>query len=217
MGDSMWVAQWKAASVYLSARDPVLADLIARYGGEMLRPSGDAFTTLANAVIGQQISVTAADAIWKRLVQKYPAGAGFLDLTLVEAADLEDLRTCGLSLRKAEYLKGLCLAFTEGVFLNAAWKDWSDAELEKALVSLRGIGPWTAHMFLIFHLGRWDVLPVDDLGLLKAFRLGYTDGSPTNKELKKLIVQHAQAHWKPYCTVATWYLWRGLDPDPVAY
>lgn len=214
---SAWDLEWQSACSVLAGKDPVLSDLISRFGTEKLRPSSDAFTTLANAVIGQQISVTAAAAIWKRLVQLYPAGGGSLDLKRVEVAPVDDLRACGLSLRKAEYLKGLCLAFTDGVFHSSGWREWADEKLEEALVSLRGIGPWTAHMFLIFHLGRLDVLPKDDLGLLKAFRAGYTDGTPNFPEVKKLLVNHARENWKPYSTVATWFLWRGLDPEPVAY
>lgn len=200
---------WDTACRQLAASDPVLGALIARYPGGTLSSHGDAFYTLARAIVGQQISVKAADAVWARLeshlTRVTPAAA--------LAADAEALRDCGLSWRKAEYLHDLANHFADGRLGDHLFAQADDAELLACLTAVHGIGRWSAEMFLIFHLMRPDVLPLDDIGLLRAISIFYRDGHKVGAREARVIAEP----WAPWRTVATWYLWRALDPVPVAY
>lgn len=201
---------WQEATAALSAEDAVMSGIIDSYQGETLEGKGDPFLTLARAIVGQQISVKAADAVWGRL----EAGLGGLVAPPQVLGHTEDsLRAFGLSRQKALYLQDLSRYFDEERHTIDNWDEMSDEELIKSLTSIRGIGRWTAEMFLIFHLLRPDVFPVDDIGLQKAvFRHYYNDEKQTLKALRL----HGE-RWRPYRSVATWYLWRSLDPVPVAY
>ncbi len=173
---------WDEAALALSRRDRVLKRLIRRYPGIHLTQRSDPFTTLARAIVGQQISVKAADAIWRRfvtLVEEAPQ-PGFPSLvpSRVTAQAIAALRGCGLSQRKAEYLSDLAEHFISGRLDPWQWKKLDDEALIDALVDVKGIGRWTAEMFLMFHELRPDVLPVDDLGLQRAIAEPYTDGEP---------------------------------------
>ncbi len=204
---------WDDAAKALSERDGVLAALVDRHRGERLSGSGDAFTTLANAIVGQQISVAAAAGIWRRLAEAYPG----MPAAVIAAAQVEELRARGLSARKAEYLKGLAEAFASGALSDELFRDLDDDAVRERLCALRGIGPWTAEMFLIFHLRRPDVLPLGDIGLHRAARRLY--GFPEDlsaSETKARLSALAEA-WRPWRTVAVWYLWRDLDAEPVVY
>lgn len=208
-------ALWDAGVDVLTSRDPLLSPVLAAHRGERLRPSPDALTTLANAIVGQQISVHAAESVWSRLVERY-GQRRILDPRKLGLASVEDLRACGLSWKKAESLLVAARAFTQGDFADDVWKGMPDREVFEVLQRLPGVGPWTAHMVMIFHLGRLDVLPTEDLGLLKAFR--EVCGAPLDtRDAKRALQERAERLWRPYRTVATWYLWRYLDPVPVAY
>jgi len=198
---------WESAKIFLSQKDKTLAKIITQYTGETLVSRGSAFFSLARAIVGQQISVKAADSVWKKL----ETGIGkVLPPNVIKASD-ETLRACGLSRQKVLYLKELSLFFTNNP--DNDWHKKNDAEVVTILVSIKGIGKWSAEMFLIFHLLRPDVFPVADLGLQKAIEKHYNKGKkmPPDK-MKKLSEK-----WKPYRTVATWYLWRSLDPVAVEY
>ncbi len=211
-------SDWQSAAKELSGCDQTLGILIERHKTERLQPSSDAFTTLANAIIGQQISVTAAAAIWERLVQRFPGKhLKQLNILQVEKANPADLKSCGLSSRKVEYVQGLCKAFDDGPFSENSWREFEDEKLIQVLSELHGIGRWTAQMFLIFHLGRLDILPLDDIGLLKAYARCYGADISDRKKLAMQAETHAEKLWRPFRTIATWYLWRELDPKPVAY
>jgi DNA-3-methyladenine glycosylase II len=211
-------AYWDEARAALARRDRVLGKLIRRYPDIHLQRRSDPFTTLARAIVGQQISVKAADTIWQRLVVLVAPGPqrrAFPKLApvAVTAAPLDALRGCGLSQRKAEYLTDLAGHFTSGSLEPRRWKKMDDEALIAALVGVKGIGRWTAEMFLIFHELRPDVLPVDDIGLQRAIGLHYHAGErPTAAAMRELAVA-----WQPWRSVATWYLWRSLDPVPVEY
>lgn len=200
---------WKTACAELSAADPVMAALIARYPDAVLADRGDPFQTLARAIVGQQISVKAADSVWARF-------ADFAEQVApdrIAGLELEALAACGLSRRKAEYLRDLAGHFADGRIEPARWKKMDDEAVIAELVDVRGIGRWTAEMFLIFSLRRPDVWPVDDIGLQKAVALHYLDDArPTREALRRHGERHA-----PWRTVATWYLWRSLDPVVVQY
>jgi len=206
---------WDEATRHLAGCDAVLAALIAASPGLHLTRRGDPFTTLARAIVGQQISVKAAQAIWDRLVaacgRSAPAAA--LDPVRVQRKRIATLRALGLSERKAEYIRDLARHFVSARLDPRTWPALDDEALIEALVDVKGIGRWTAEMFLMFHEMRADVLPVDDLGLQKAMALHYFDG-----ERPPLAALRAFGEkWRPYRSVATWYLWRSLDPIPVEY
>jgi DNA-3-methyladenine glycosylase II len=200
---------WWRALAHLRSVDPSLAALFDRFPDERIRRSGDAFRVLANSIVGQQISVKAAAAIFGRLTillgDWNPAAVG-------RATD-EQLRTAGLSARKVEYFRGLAQAFTEGRIDPLRWETEGDAAVMKELIALRGIGRWTAEMFLIFHLRRPDILPLDDLGLLQSAARLFGWDYPFDS---KILAERAEL-WRPWRTVGVWYLWRALDPEPVVY
>lgn len=200
---------WNDAKLHLSMRDKVLKKIIASYEGELLVTKGDAFFTLARAITGQQISVKAAESVWKRFEQ----AVGKVTPKNVMAASDEDLRAAGLSGQKVNYLRSLSDYFTKHKHAAREWAKMSDEELLASLTSIKGIGSWTAEMFMIFHLGRPDVFPIKDIGVQKAIFRHYHKGEKV--PLPELIAR-AEA-WKPYRSVATWYLWRSLDPVPVEY
>lgn len=186
-----------------------MKQLILSYpDGEMVS-RGSAFPTLLRSIVGQQISVQAADAVWGRFQKKYPE---FLPSQLARVRPTS-LQQCGLSRQKANYIKSLAQHFHEGLLNPRSWSKKSDEELIALLTEVKGIGVWTAEMFLMFHLLRPNVLPVDDIGLQRAVGIHYLGGGKASKEQ---IRNKAQA-WAPYSSVATWYLWRSLDPVPVAY
>jgi DNA-3-methyladenine glycosylase II len=200
---------WGIACRDLAASDAVLGRLIERYPGGTLESRGDAFYTLARAIVGQQISVRAADAVWARLE------AHLEDVSPERAlgAGAGGLRACGLSWRKAEYLQDLAAHFADGRLGDTSFATADDTDLLQRLTAVRGIGRWSAEMFLIFHLMRPDILPVDDIGLLRGIGIHYRDGAKVGAREAREIA----APWVPWRTVATWYLWRALDPVPVAY
>jgi DNA-3-methyladenine glycosylase II len=208
---------WDEATRTLARRDRVLGRLIRAYPGIHLKRRTDPFTTLARAIVGQQISVKAADSIWRRfvaVVDTAPAG-GFpcLSPQRVGSAPIPALRTCGLSQRKAEYLTDLANHFASGKLDPAHWRQLDDEALIAALVDVKGIGRWTAEMFLMFHELRPDILPVDDLGLQRALAIHFNHG----ERLPRDAMYAAADLWRPWRSVATWYLWRSLDPVPVEY
>ncbi|BCL75021.1 hypothetical protein JHS3_07570 [Jeongeupia sp. HS-3] len=202
-------AYWGEACARLSAADPVLARLIAAYPGISLEGRGDVFMTLARSIVGQQISVKAADSIW----QRFESCVIDVRSDQVLAAPVEALRGCGLSQRKVEYLKDLALHEAEGRLASGRLMAMDDEAIIAELTSIRGIGRWTAEMFLMFHLLRPDVLPLDDIGLIKAVARFYHDDERRPRGDIKALAQR----WAPWRSVATWYLWRGLEPLPVSY
>lgn len=186
-----------------------MADLIARYPDCVLGTRGDPFQTLARAIVGQQISVKAADSIWGR----FEALVNTVAPERIAATDPDALAACGLSRRKVEYLIDLAGHFIDERIQPARWKTQDDETVIAELTDVRGIGRWTAEMFLIFNLRRPDVWPVDDIGLQKAVALHYLGGErPAPASLRRHGERHA-----PWRTVATWYLWRSLDPAVVQY
>jgi DNA-3-methyladenine glycosylase II len=200
---------WDEACRYLSKKDRVMRRLIPQFGEASLQSRGDAFTTLARSIVGQQISVKAAQTVWDRfakLPRKMTAGN-------VLKLKVDDMQAAGLSARKIEYLVDLALHFDSGAIHVNSWKDMADEEIIAELVGIRGIGRWTAEMFLIFHLMRPNVLPLDDIGLINGISRNYFSGDPVSRS----DAREVGAAWDPFCSVATWYIWRSLDPLPVEY
>jgi len=208
---------WDEAAETLSRRDRVLRRLIRRHPDIHLKRRSDPFTTLARAIVAQQISVKAADAIWRRFVAcvgRMPShGFPRLAPARVAAAPAQSLRDCGLSRAKAEYLVDLADHFATGRLDPRTWKALDDEKLIAALVDVKGIGRWTAEMFLIFHELRPDVLPLDDIGLQRALFTHYNHGERLDRRAMTALADA----WRPWRSVATWYLWPSLDPIPVEY
>lgn len=204
---------WSDATRHLGRTDVVLKRIIADYPNVKVRLKKDSFTTLARAITGQQISVKAAESIWGRLVVVANGSATRLDASKILGLRVSQLRSCGLSERKAEYMQNLAAHFFEKKITASALARSSDADAKARLIELKGIGPWTADMYLMFNLWRPDILPLGDVGLLRAVELNYFKGRKTPLAQIKRIA----APWSPYSTVATWYLWRSLDPIPVEY
>ena len=200
---------WAEACAHLAKRDRVMKRLIPRFGDACLQSRGDAFVTLARSIVGQQISVKAAASVWNRFeaLPRRLAPAQVLKLKV------DDMRAAGLSARKVEYLVDLALHFDSGRIHVDQWQAMDDEAIIAELVAIRGIGRWTAEMFLMFHLLRPDVLPLDDVGLISGISLNYFSGEPVSRSEAREVA----AAWAPWRTVATWYMWRSLEPLPVAY
>jgi DNA-3-methyladenine glycosylase II len=190
-------------------KDRVMKRLIPQFGIACLQSRGDAFVTLARSVVGQQISVKAAQTVWDRFAKlpKRMTPAQVLRLKI------DDMRAAGLSARKVEYLVDLALHFDSQSVHVDAWDTMDDEAIIAELLAIRGIGRWTAEMFLIFHLMRPDVLPLDDVGLINGISKSYFSGETVSRSDAREVSQA----WAPYRTVATWYIWRSLDPVPVEY
>ena len=200
---------WEDACRHLVKKDRVMKRLIPQFGKACLQSRGDAFATLARSVVGQQISVKAAQTVWDRFAklpeQMCPAQ--------VLRLKIDDMRAAGLSARKVEYLVDLALHFDNGAVHADAWETMDDEAIIDELVAIRGIGRWTAEMFLIFHMMRPNVLPLDDVGLINGISKSYFSGEAVSRSDAREVA----LAWEPYRTVATWYIWRSLDPVPVNY
>ena len=199
---------WEEACKHLAKKDRVMKRLIPKFGDACLESRGDAFTTLARSIVGQQISVKAAQTVWDKFVvlPRKLTPANVLKLKV------DDMRAAGLSARKIEYLVDLAIHFDSGAVHVDAWKDMADELIIDELVAIRGIGRWTAEMFLIFHLMRPNVLPLDDVGLITGISRNYFSGESVSRSDAREVA----AAWAPFCSVATWYIWRSLEPLPVA-
>jgi DNA-3-methyladenine glycosylase II len=200
---------WQQAARELAERDAVMRGLVDKFHGLALGSRGDAFSTLARSIVGQQISVKAAQSVWERLSGRL----GTVTPASVSRARKRTLRGCGLSGQKALYIRDLALRFRDGTLDAVRWHALEDEVLIAELIQVKGIGRWTAEMFLMFYLARPDVLPLGDLGLQRAMRLHYNRG----RALSLPRMQKIGAAWAPWRSVATWYLWRSLDPIPVEY
>jgi len=200
---------WEEACKHLAKKDRVMRRLIPQFGDACLQSRGDAFMTLARSIVGQQISVKAAQSVWDKfaVLPRKMTPANVLKLKV------DDMRAAGLSARKVEYLVDLSLHFDGGLLSTAEWASMSDDAIIDELVAIRGIGRWTAEMFLIFYLMRPNVLPLDDVGLINGISHNYFSGEAVSRSEAREVA----AAWAPYCSVATWYIWRSLDPLPVEY
>ncbi|SDO01353.1 DNA-3-methyladenine glycosylase II [Rhodoferax sp. OV413] len=197
---------WAEARKHLVKKDRVMKRLIPQFGDVCLETRGDAFTTLARSIVGQQISVKAAQTVWGKFVLLPEQMAPMNVLKL----KVDDMRAAGLSARKVEYLVDLALHFDAGKLHVQAWEEMDDEAIIAELVAIRGIGRWTAEMFLIFHMMRPNVLPLDDVGLINGISQNYFSGDPVSRSDAREVA----AAWAPYCSVATWYIWRSLAAVP---
>ncbi|HSS27069.1 MAG TPA: DNA-3-methyladenine glycosylase [Usitatibacter sp.] len=199
---------WESAKKHLSRADPVLKKLIKAYPNMAIASRGDEFQTLARAIVGQQISTKAAASIWNR----FEACSGAVTPRQVATLEPESMRACGLSNAKVRYIHDLAQHFASGSIRPKRWPKMDDEAIIEDLVRVKGIGRWSAEMFLMFHLMRPDLLPVDDLGLRRAMERQFNRGRALTKDKMRRI----GSRWAPYRSVATWYLWRSLEPPPEA-
>ncbi|MBC7499837.1 MAG: DNA-3-methyladenine glycosylase 2 family protein [Herminiimonas sp.] len=199
---------WDDAKTELMKRDRILRKLIPQFGDLHLVGGDDSFTTLARSIVSQQISVKAAQTIWDRFLEVCPKCT---PAQVIKAGD--KLAACGLSKRKAEYILDLANHFKAKLVHADKWADMEDEDVIAELIQIRGIGRWTAEMFLIFNLLRPNILPLDDVGLLRGISVNYFSGEPVSRSDAREVA----ANWEPFRTVATWYLWRSLEPIPVSY
>lgn len=200
---------WDRAKRALARADPVMGEIMRRHPKVFMMRRGEPFMTLARAIVGQQISVKAAQSVWDRLV----ACVGEVTPENVLLKHRPVLRACGLSDRKTEYIADLAQHFADGRIHVHRWPQMSDERIIAELVEVRGIGRWTAEMFLMFNLLRPDIFPLDDLGLQKAIRVSYYK----RRKVALGTMRKLGERWRPWRSVATWYLWRSLDPLPVEY
>jgi len=199
---------WSEACAELCVKDPVLAKVIKKYPEPILTSKGDLFSTLIRSIVGQQISVLAADAIWGR----FSALVGEVSPEPILKPTPEMLKNCGLTSRKVEYIRGISETWTRE-YAGLDWEILSDDEVKRKLIALRGVGPWTAEMILMFSLLRPDIFPIDDIGAIRAIENIYNRGEVMTKD--ELLDQ--ANNWAPWRTVATWFLWRTIDDEPVEY
>ena len=200
---------WNKGILYLSKKDRVLKSIIASYPNEYLTINSNYFHCLLNSIIGQQISVSAATAIKKRffLLNKN------INPTNILKIKNQSFKKVGLSKQKILYIKNIAIFFIENKNFIKNINKYNEKKIKEKLISIKGVGEWTVNMFFIFALGKSNILPKKDLGLLKAISLTYKIKLPIkDKDLEKLFKK-----WSPYNTIATWYLWRSLDPIPVIY
>jgi DNA-3-methyladenine glycosylase II len=200
---------WDKAKRALARRDPVMGAIMRAHPKVFLARRGEPFMTLARAICGQQISVKAAQAVWNRLV----ICCSEITPEKVLSRKRKELRACGLSDRKTEYIADLAQHFADGKIHQHRWPGMPDEEIIAELTDVRGIGRWTAEMFLMFNLLRPDVFPLDDLGLQKGMKINYFKG----RKIPVSRMRKLGETWRPWRSVATWYLWRSLDPIPVEY
>ena len=200
------LTEWDNAVTDLSENDSIIAKIIANYPKERMQMKNDTLHTLVRSVVGQQISVRAADAIWNRLDEA--CNNSITEDNLLQLS-IEDMRRTGLSNTKSNYI----INIVKANLTDLNWENMNDDEVSNELCKIKGIGPWTADMFLIFRLGRTNILPLGDIGLVNAINLHYN-----NKEkLSKEELMKFKKKWSPWCSIATWYMWRSLDPVPVEY
>ena len=201
-------AYWANAVEYLKSTDPILSDIIDENLRPFLSPNGNVGNTLIKSIVGQQISVKAADSAWRKMEDLL----GTVIPENIVLFDLQDLRECGLSMRKSEYMLDFSRLWVDSLS-DLDWFSMDEESVRSRLLEIRGVGPWTVDMVMIFALGQPDILPLGDIGLIRAIEKTYARGS--NLGVEEIL--DISTGWSPYRTVATWYLWRVIDPEPVNY
>ncbi len=205
-----FAAKLRAAEKHLAKNDRALAALIAQFGPVTLKPRSDHYGQLVRSIVGQQLSAKAARSIWARVLVLFDDKMPLPDQLV--AADSEALRACGLSYAKIGYIKDLAQHILDKRLDLTHISTMPNDQLIEQLTAVKGIGEWSAHMFMIFGLGRLDVLPVGDLGIRKAVQNVYR--LKALPDPARIITIANQKKWQPYESVAAWYLWRSLDNKP---
>ena len=200
---------WNKGRLYLSKKDRVLKSIISTYQNEYLSINKNYFNCLLNSIIGQQISVSAANSI-KRRFFSLKKNINPISISTIKT---KSLREVGLSRQKILYINNISEFFIQNKKFIKNINKFSEAETREKLILIKGVGEWTADMFLIFGLGKSNIFPKGDLGFLKAISINYKKNLPLTNNYLNLLFNK----WTPYNTLATWYLWRSLDPIPISY
>ena len=202
---------WQESIDYLSNIDAKLGELINKYSQSTITTRGDALETLMRSIVGQQISVKAAASVWQKIIDLLDE----INPSNVLLVGFDNLRSCGLSKQKTQYIINIAEHFKYHNINNESyWHDREFSNIYDELITIKGIGPWTAEMFGMFYLLEKDIFPLKDLGILKAINQLYcVDGVPLTIDQVVAISDL----WKPYRTVASWYLWRSIDNEAVLY
>ena len=201
---------WNNAVKYLSKKDPVMKKLISQYKDKTLTTRKDIFYSLCKSIIGQQISVQAANSVFKKFEK---ACNGKINPKKINNLRPVKLKRCGLSRQKVKGIKELAVKFENKSFDPKKIKFMTDEEAIIYLSSLRQIGRWSAEMILLFTLNRPDIWPVQDIGLLRSISNNYKKKYFPPKK----FIEFLRKKFTPYCSVATWYLWRSIDDEPIQY
>ena len=203
-------AYWQKAKRALSKKDSVLRKIIKKYNKGFLTTKNNPFLSLCRTIVGQQISTKAADSIWAKFEKKCNRK---INPKIVLKISSRNLRTAGLSRQKISYLKNIAKAFIRKSFDVAKLKKMNDSDAINYITKLKGLGVWSAEMFLMFNLNRSNIFPVKDIGLLRAISKNYKTSYPPSK---KFLDKISKIHYG-YRTVFTWYMWRSIDPSDVQY
>ena len=201
---------WSAAVRHLHKADPTLSVIIKKYKSKtFLTRTNSIFTTFFKIIIGQQISIEAANSIESKIIQRF----GRITPKKILNIKDEELRNCGLSYRKVNYIKGIAEMCKQNNKFFRSLKNMDDEKAIDKLISIYGIGKWSAEMFLIFNQNRMNILPLGDIGLINSFCKNYK----ISRDQFMIKIDRYKRLWDPYCSVATWYLWRDIDEDVVQY
>ncbi len=200
---------WNKAIKNLKHKDRILAKIISNHHKEYLIVRDKYFVSLLRAIMGQQISVKAAQSIWVKFKKNYK----IISPKKLSKEKISNLKKLGLSKQKSQYIKNISIFFIKNKKRINHWKYLEDEIIIKELISIKGVGTWTAEMFLMFSMGRPNIFPIQDLGLLKAISINYNKKLPLNNNF---LIQ-LKKRWDPWCSVATWFMWRSIDPITVNY
>ena len=200
---------WNKGKSFLSNKDKVLKTIIERFSNENLKINSNHYHALLNSIIGQQISVSAASVIKNRFFNLHR------NITPINVLKFNEdtLKLCGLSRQKISYIYNISTFFLKNKKFIANINSFDDNKIKEKLITIKGVGSWTVDMFLLFSLGSPNIFPSGDLGFIKAISKLYKKKLP----LKESYLKRLNNRWSPYCSLATWYLWRSLDPIPISY
>jgi len=203
-------AYWQQSKEFLTHADPKLAKLILEHQHYSISSRGEALETLLRSIVGQQISVQAAASVWGKLEKKI----GKIKPENVILMSFEELKSCGLSKQKVQYIINICNHFINfSIKDHLYWENRSFESIYDELITIKGVGPWTAEMFGMFYLLEKDIFPIKDIGIIRAMNQIYGEGKPLS--LEKIIA--ISETWRPYRSVACWFLWRSIDSEEVLY
>ena len=203
-------AYWQQSKEFLTHADPKLAKVILEHQQYTITSRGEALETLLRSIVGQQISVQAAASVWGKLEKKI----GKIKPENVILMSFEELKSCGLSKQKVQYIINICNHFINfSIKDHLYWENRSFESIYDELITIKGVGPWTAEMFGMFYLLEKDIFPIKDIGIIRAMNQIYGEGKPLS--LEKIIA--ISETWRPYRSVACWFLWRSIDSEEVLY
>ena len=203
-------AYWQDSLQYLTSADKTLGDVISQHKDYSITARGEAYETLLRAIVGQQISVKAAASVWNKIIDLIK----IIDPNKVLSTSKEKLKLCGLSKQKTQYILNISEHFKiNNIIDDTYWENRTYLSVYEELITIKGIGPWTAEMFGMFYLLEKDIFPLKDVGILRAMYQLYNNGERI--DIDKIV--KISDTWKPYRSVACWFLWRSIDSEEVLY